>query len=86
MRNLHLKEGLYLFYKERLFQSICDEDKLILDFFEHKHNGYAIDMGAADGVCVNNCIILYVLPEFFAELLNNENHKGGKDLLFGSGG
>jgi FkbM family methyltransferase len=62
MRNLHLKEELDLFYPERLFQSICDEDKLVLDFFENKHNGYAIDIGAADGVCINNCFKLFNTP------------------------
>ena len=62
MRNLHLKEDLKCFYPERLFKSIADEDQIVLDIFNHKTNGYAIDIGTADGISINNCFKLFNTP------------------------
>jgi FkbM family methyltransferase len=63
MQDLKLKKNNFkLFYPSKFFESIADEDEIVLDFFKHKKNGYCIDIGAADGVCINNCIKLFNVP------------------------
>jgi FkbM family methyltransferase len=88
MRNLHLKENLYMFVPERPFTSIADEDKVLLDFFEHKHKGYAIDIGAADGISINNCFKAFNTPYEWDGLSIEPNprfHDQLKNIFEGTG-
>jgi len=62
MRNLHLKENLVPFYPERIFNSIADEARIVAEFYNYKKEGYAIDIGAADGISINNCFTLFNTP------------------------
>lgn len=53
MRNLHTK-NVTSWASHRKFMSATDEDKLVIDYFKSKKNGYLLDISAADGVTGSN--------------------------------
>lgn len=64
--NLLNKKHIDLAWPDIIGKSVCDESKFILDYFkdklDRKEKGYAIDLGAADGICHNNCFELFNEP------------------------
>ena len=63
--NLLNKEHIDLAWPDIIGKSVCNESKFAIDFFEqklkNKEQGYALDLGAGDGICHNNVF------EFFNE-------------------
>ena len=64
--NLLNRERIDLAWPDIIGSSVCDESRVVLDYFkeklEKKEKGFAIDIGAADGICHNNVFQLFNSP------------------------
>lgn len=83
MRNLQNK-NVSTWAPNRKFMSSTDEDKLVIDYFKSKKNGYLLDISAADGVTGSNSFRL--INEFdWSGLLVEPcpKHKKNLDILYG---
>lgn len=83
MRNLQNK-NVSTWSPNRKFMSSTDEDKLVIDYFKSKKNGYLLDISAADGVTGSNSFRL--INEFdWSGLLVEPcpKHKKNLDILYG---
>lgn len=62
--------------------SVCDESKFALDFFKDKlingESGYAMDFGAADGICHNNVFPFFNKPYYWGGLSIDANPRFDK--------
>ena len=64
--------------KPKIGSSVCDESKFILKFFKGKENGFAIDIGAADGITHNNTFELFNKPYYWDGLSIEANPRFNK--------
>lgn len=64
--------------KPKIGSSVCDESNFILDFFKGKKNGFAIDIGAADGITHNNVFELFNQPYYWGGLSVEANPRFNK--------
>ena len=66
MDNLLERDHIRLEWPDIIGSSVCDESKVIKEYFADKlasgKPGFAIDLGAADGITHNNCFELFNLP------------------------
>lgn len=82
MRNLHTR-NVTSWAPYRKFISATDEDKLVIDYFKSKKNGYLLDISAADGVTGSNSFRL--INEFdWSGLLVEPcpKHRKNLDILY----
>lgn len=66
MENLLDRVHIRLEWPDIVGSSVCDESKVVKEYFAEKlasgKPGFAVDIGAADGICHNNCFELYNAP------------------------
>lgn len=76
--NLLDRERIDWAWPDIVGSSVCDESKFVLDFFKDKASGYAMDFGAADGICHNNVFELFNEPYCWSGLSIEANPRFDK--------
>ena len=83
MRNLQLK-NVSSWCPSRKFISCSEEDKLVIDYFDKKSNGFLLDISAADGVTGSNSFRLINEYNWSGLLVEPcPSHRYNLDTLYG---